>query len=54
MLVFLDLNGESIDYDEDELEDLTLSVANGKIKKDSIVSFLVGKKSILNNQNLSL
>jgi len=43
MLVFLDLNGESIDYDEESLEDLTLSVAKGKIKKEGIVTFLEAK-----------
>jgi len=41
MLIFLDLNGESIDYDEDLLEDLTLSVANGKVKKEKISSLLI-------------
>lgn len=41
MLVFLDLNGESTDYKEEALEDLTLSVAKGKIKKEKISSFLI-------------
>jgi death-on-curing protein len=40
MLVFLDLNGESIDYNEETLEDLTLSVAEGKIKKQKIAKIL--------------
>jgi len=40
MLVFLDLNGESIDYKEETVEDLVLSVARGEIKKDRISSFL--------------
>ncbi len=43
MLVFLDLNGETIDYDEEELEDLTLRVAGGKMKKEGITNFLIGK-----------
>lgn len=41
MLVFLDLNGESIDYDDQALEDLTFSVAKGKIKKEEISIFLL-------------
>lgn len=41
MLVFLDLNGESIDYDEEALESLTRSVAEGKMKKGGIVTFLL-------------
>ena len=51
MLVFLDLNGKSIDYEEEALEGLTLSVAEGKIKKEEIVAFLVEsvEKSFLHN-----
>ncbi len=41
MLAFLDLNGESIDYEEEALEDLTLSVATGKIKKGEIAKSLL-------------
>lgn len=41
MLVFLDLNGESINYEEEALEDLTISVATGKTNKEKIASFLV-------------
>lgn len=41
MLVFLDLNGESIDYVEEDLETLTLKVAGGKIRKEEIARFLL-------------
>jgi death on curing protein len=41
MLVFLDLNGESIEYEEEALEDLTLSVASGKMKKERIARLLI-------------
>lgn len=40
-LIFLDLNHHSISYREEQLEDLVLSVAKGKIKKEQIVSFFV-------------
>ena len=39
-LVFLDLNGEAIDYEEEALDSLTLSVAEGKMKKEEIVIVL--------------
>lgn len=41
MLVFLDLNGESMDYGEKDLENLTLAVATGKMTKENIVKFLI-------------
>lgn len=40
MLVFLDLNGISIEHSTDELFDLTLSVAEGKLDKPDIASTL--------------
>ncbi len=41
MLVFLDLNGESIDHIEEDLENLTLKVAGGKMRKEGIAKFLL-------------
>ena len=41
LLVFLDLNGESIDYIEEDLENLTLKVAGGKMRKEGITKFLL-------------
>ncbi len=40
MLVFLDLNGISIEHSTDELFDLTLAVAEGKLDKPGIASTL--------------
>ncbi len=39
-LIFLDLNDYSIEYDANKLEKLTLSVAEGKKKKEEISTFL--------------
>jgi death on curing protein len=39
-LVFLDLNGITIDHDSDALYDLTMGVAEGRLKKDAIAAEL--------------
>jgi len=39
-LVFLDLNGIELEVDDDDLADLTLSVAQGTTDKPAIASFL--------------
>ena len=39
-LVFLDLNGIELDADPDELEDLTVSVAQGNIDKSALAQTL--------------
>ena len=39
-LIFLDLNGESIHYEETSLEDLTLAVASGKMTKGPLHLYL--------------
>ncbi len=39
-LVFLDINGVQIEADEDELVELVLEVAQGKVNKDTIAAFL--------------
>jgi prophage maintenance system killer protein len=40
MLIFLDINNYSIDYNEDALEQLTRTVAQGKTNKKEIALFL--------------
>lgn len=39
-LVFLDINGYEIDFNDDELEKMVRSVANGKCNKNKIALFL--------------
>ena len=44
-LIFLDLNHHSINYNQEQLEDLVLSVAKGKIKKEKIAAFLIKSRA---------
>ena len=38
-LIFLDVNGYSVDADNDELENLTLETAKGEISKQYVIRF---------------
>ncbi|MBX7065860.1 MAG: type II toxin-antitoxin system death-on-curing family toxin [Parachlamydiales bacterium] len=39
-LIFLAMNQQPIDYQENDLEEMTLKVASGKMKKEAIAEFL--------------
>lgn len=45
MLVFLEVNGMLLDFTQQELIDLGLSVANGEAKDESILAFIQAHRS---------
>lgn len=44
-ITFLDLNGIEIEASEDKLYDLVIGVAEGRVTKDAVASFLEGHSS---------